>query len=171
MGPRGRIWAAAIGLCGLAALPGTASAATAGATASVVTLRPLSLVKTDDLEFGTVVSSATAGTVTINASTDARSVAGGVVGATGATPSAAHFTAAGVVNLVALIALPASITLTRAGGTETMTVTSISSNGGTLRAFPGTATIDVAVGGTLNVAANQAPGSYAGTFTVNVLYF
>jgi len=93
------------------------------------------------------------------------------VTAAGGTPVAAHFTAAGVINAIALIALPGSIVLTRGGGTETMTVTSISSNGPTLRLFPGTATLDVAVGGTLNVAANQVAGAYSGTFTVNVSYF
>ena len=155
----------------LAFAPGHAEAATATANATVVTLRPLAIVKTADLEFGTLVPSNVLGSATINASTDARSTAGGVIGAAGATPSAAHFTAAGLVGAVALIALPSSITLTRISGTETMTVTSLSSNGATLRVFPGTATIDVAVGGTLGVAANQVPGDYTGTFTVTVLYF
>ncbi len=153
------------------AVPGASLAASGSGVASAVTLRPLSVVKTDDLEFGTLVASPVAGTATINATTDARSTAGGVLAATGALPSAAHFTAAGVSGAVALIALPGSIVLTRGGGTETMTVTAISSNGPTLRLFPGTATIDVAVGGTLNVAANQVAGAYSGTFTVNVLYF
>lgn len=147
-----------------------AVAATAGGEGSATLVSPLSVVKTADLDFGVLIASGTAGTATINASTEARTVAGGVT-AGGGTPNAAHFTAAGQIGALALIALPASITLTRSGGTQTMTVTSISSNGATLRIFPGTATIDVAIGGTLNVAANQAQGSYAGTFTVNVLYF
>ena len=159
--------AAALGAacCAPAAIAGTGSG-----TATVTTVRPLSVVKTDDLDFGKLIASATAGTATINASTDARTTSGGVTAA-GGTPFAAHFTAAGVINAIALIALPGSIVLTRGGGTETMTVTSISSNGPTLRLFPGTATLDVAVGGTLNVAANQVAGNYSGTFTVNVTYF
>jgi len=84
---------------------------------------------------------------------------------------AAHFTAAGRIGALALISLPGSIVLTRGGGTQTMTVSSISSNGATLRLFPGSATLDVAVGGTLNVGANQVPGVYAGTFAVDVFYF
>jgi Domain of unknown function (DUF4402) len=157
--------------CVFAALtPGTAFAATSNAQATAVTLRPLSLVKTADLEFGSLIPSATAGTAIINASTDTRSVAGGVIGAGGATPKAAHFTAAGVFNVIALITLPGSITLTRGGGTETMTVDTITSNGPTLRLFPGSATIDVSVGGRLNVGANQVAGSYSGTFNVTVIY-
>ena len=166
---RGTIIAiAALAAFGLAP---SAYAATGTAPAYAVTLRALSVVKTDDLEFGTLVAAGTAGTATINPNTDARSVTGGTIGATGAVPSAAHFTAAGVAGAIALIALPGSITLTRISGTETMSVTGISSNGPTLRTFPGTPTIDVAVGGTLNVAASQVAGDYAGTFTVNILYF
>lgn len=145
-------------------------AAVGSAIGTATTVAPLSVVRTDDLDFGTLIASGTAGTATVNASTDARTTAGGTTAA-GGSPMAAHFTAAGRIGAVALIALPGSITLTRVAGTETMTVTSISSNGPTLRLFPGTATIDVAVGGTLNVAANQANGTYTGTFTVNVIYF
>jgi hypothetical protein len=153
-------------LCGASG----ASAATASATATGTLVSPLAVVKTDDLDFGGVIPSATAGTATINPSTDARTTSGGVAPA-GGSPSAAHFTAAGRIGAIALISLPASITLIRSGGAETMTVTGISTAGGTLRLFPGAGTIDVAVGGTLNVAANQVGGTYAGTFTVNILYF
>jgi hypothetical protein len=147
-----------------------ALAGTGSGTGAATLVAPLSVVKTDDLDFGGLISAATAGTATINASTDARTTAGGVTPA-GGSPTAAHFTAAGRIGAIALISLPAGITLTRGGGSETMTVSSISSNGATLRLFPGTGTIDVAVGGTLNVAANQVAGSYVGTFTVNILYF
>jgi hypothetical protein len=160
-------------LATLLAMASSSTAAVAGvgsAIGTATTVAPLSVVKTDDLDFGTLVASGTAGTATINASTDARTTSGGTTAA-GGTPMAAHFTAAGRIGALALISLPGSITLTRVAGTETMTVGSISSNGPTLRVFPGTATIDVAVGGTLNVAANQVNGTYTGTFTVNVLYF
>lgn len=150
------------------ASPARAAPAAGMGTATLVA--PLSVVRTDDLDFGVLIAGATAGTATINASTDARTTSGGaVVG--GGSPTAAHFVAAGRIGALALISLPSSIVLTRGGGPETMTVSSISSNGPTLRLFPGTATIDVAVGGTLNVAANQATGIYAGTFIVNVFYF
>jgi len=159
-----------LGLAITALTPTMANAATANGTAKVTTLRPLTLVRTSDLEFGSLAPSATAGTATIDATTGARSLSGGVVGAAGATPGPARFTASGIVGLIALVTLPTSITLTRGGGTETMTVTNITTNGGTTRLFPATPTIDIAVGGRLNVGAGQRDGSYAGTFTVTVLY-
>lgn len=107
-----------------------ASAATGSGMSTATLVTPLSVVKTDDLNFGDLVAPATAGTATINASTDARSTANRVTPA-GVMPKAAHFTAAGHVGAIALIALPTSISLTRSGGTETMTVSSISSNAAT----------------------------------------
>ena len=163
-----------VALAAAVALFGETNAAYAAATpaiATVTTVRPLSLVKTDDLEFGTLIASSVAGTATINPNTDARTTAGGVIGAPGATPSAAHFTAAGLVNSIALITLPASVTLTRVSGTETMAVTAITSNGALVRVLPNPATIDIAVGGTLAVGVNQVPGSYTGSFNITVLYF
>lgn len=147
-----------------------ALAGTAGGLGTATLVAPLSVVRTDDLDFGVLIAGPTAGAATVNASTDARTTSGGTTAA-GGSPMAAHFTAAGRIGALALISLPGSILLTRGGGTETMTVSSISSNGPTFRLFPGIATIDVAVGGTLNVAANQAAGVYAGTFVVNVFYF
>lgn len=152
----------------LLAAPGTALAATATTNATVVTIRPMTLVKTDDLDFGSLIASGSAGTVVINASTDVRTTTGGVTVA-GGTPAAARFTGTGVLNLAAFITLPSSITLTRSGGTETMTVGSVTTNGGTTRLFIGSA-IDVRVGGTLSVGANQVAGNYVGQFNVTVLY-
>jgi hypothetical protein len=154
----------------LAFAPAVATAATASATASVVTLRPLTLVKTDDLDFGSLIASSTAGTVKIDPSTDARTTAGGVTVAGGA-PSAARFVALGLVNIYSNVTLPTSITLDRTGGGGTMTVNAITTNGPATRLFPGTAILDVRVGGTLNVAANQPAGDYSGQFNVTVVYF
>lgn len=151
-------------------MPTAAQAEVASATATALTLRPLSLVKTADLEFGSLIPSATAGRATIDANTNVRTVTGGVTGATGATPQAAEFTAAGVFGVVALISLPSSFTITRSGGTETMSVTNITTNGGIGRPFLGAGTIDIRIGGRLNVGANQAPGVYSGTFSLTVNY-
>jgi hypothetical protein len=155
---------------GLAFTPAVAMAATATATATVVTLRPLTLVKTDDLDFGSLIASTAPGTVKIDSTTDVRTTVGGVSVA-GGTPSAAHFAAAGVIGLISSVTLPTSIMLTRTGGTETMTVGTITSNGPTLRLFPGNGVLNLSVGGTLNVGANQAAGAYAGQFDVTVFYF
>ncbi|MDB5702560.1 MAG: hypothetical protein JWL66_2759 [Sphingomonadales bacterium] len=144
-----------------------AMAKTATATATVVTIRPMTLVKTSDLDFGALIPSASAGTVVIDPTSGGRTTTGGVSAAGGA-PSAARFTGTGILNLAAFITLPTSITLTN-GGAGTMTVSNITTNGGTTRLFTGAA-IDVRVGGTLGVAANQAVGDYVGQFNVTVFY-
>lgn len=148
----------------------SAHAGTQTGSALASTVSPATLTRTADLDFGTLIGSATAGTAVINPNTDARSVTGGVV-AFGGTPSAAHFTAVGRVGLIALITLPTTITLTHSSGVGTMTVNNVTTNGGTTRLFPLTATIDVAVGGTLNIAGNQKDGAYSGTFNVTAIYF
>lgn len=145
-------------------------AANGSATATVVTVRPLTLVKTDDLNFGSLIPSGSAGTVKIDPTTDARTSTGGVTIAGGA-PSAAKFVALGLINIYSNVTLPASITLNRTGGGAAMLVNAITTNGPATRLFAGTSILDVRVGGTLNVAANQQAGDYAGQFAVTVIYF
>ncbi len=55
-----------------------AHAADTNVTANAAIVRPNSLIKTDDLDFGTMVSGTTGGTVSINAVTGARTTTGGV---------------------------------------------------------------------------------------------
>ncbi len=126
------------------------------------------MVKTQDLDFGSLIASPTAGTVIIDPYSDARTTTGGVTLA-GGSPSAARFSAAGVLNILGLITLPTSIALTGSGG-GTMTISAVTTNGPTTRLFSGTAILDVRVGGTLNVKANQTVGDYTGTFQVTVVY-
>ena len=62
-----------------AALTGpSASATETTGTANAAVVRPNTLIKTDDLDFGTIVSGTTGGTVTVNPATNARGSAGGV---------------------------------------------------------------------------------------------
>ena len=58
----------------MAATP--AFAATRAARAEAVALKPLSIVNRTDLEFGTLISSPVAGTVSINPTNDARTTTG-----------------------------------------------------------------------------------------------
>jgi len=62
------------------------------------------------------------------------------------------------------------ITVKRVGGTQTMTVSNWTLDGNSNRKVPLSQTIDFAVGATLTVGANQAPGVYTGTFSVTVQY-
>ena len=150
------------------ALP--AHAAGANGTAAAVTLRPLSIVNTEDLDFGTLLRGTAAGTVVIDPNTDGRTVTGGVVAA-GGTPNAAQFyTYGGPLQYVQVTrgALP---TLNRIGGGASMNVTQLTLNGPTTRFLSSAGLLDLRVGGTLAVGANQQEGDYAGTFQITVTYF
>lgn len=151
-----------------AAHPALAATASAGTEAVIVT--PGSLVKTEDLVFGQIIPSTTAGTVTIAAATGNRTSTGG------ATPvnagfQRAEFVGMSYIGIVALVTLPsATTTLNRVGGGASMTATLAVEGGTGLRWFTGTGVQTFRVGGTLGVGANQAVGQYAGTFTLRVDY-
>lgn len=163
-----RIAATLSALAALAA--GTAAeAASRNALGRARTLRPIVLANTRALDFGTMIAGATAGTVTINPNTDARTRTGGIVLA-GGSPAAARFTATGTPGVNALITVGAAPVLVRAGGSETMTVNNMTLNGGRTRRIPASGTLDVRVGARLNVAANQRDGLYSGSFNVTVDY-
>ena len=169
-------WAAAASLT-----PATAFAnqnATTNASAQAAIIRPLGLVNTHKLDFGTIVPGNTAGTVVI-APDGTRTRTGGAVLA-GGTPAAAQFYAFSQRNTTASLWVSANtITLTRAGG-GTMTVNTFTISSTPPSAISTTHTtftlntpngiFPFTIGGTLHVGVHQAPGTYTGTFTVNIQY-
>jgi Domain of unknown function (DUF4402) len=159
----------ALCLCALGTSAG-AQAATQTGTAKAITLKPLSIVKLRDLDFGTLASGTTAGTVIINPNTDARTTSGGALAA-GGTPQAAQFYTYATGNILLIITLGAPPTLARSGGGATMTMSNLTLNGPTIRLLPPAGIIDLRVGGTLAVGASQLDGTYAGNFDVTVTYF
>jgi len=160
--------AAALLFAAPAQLRAAPAAATSGADAIV--LKPLTLLKVEDMDFGALFPSAAAGTATIDPYTGAVSVAGGVTLGPGPT-TAALFTGAGTRRAPVIIRLPKNpITLTRTGGTETMTVSNWTLDGNSTRLINAFEAFEFRVGGQLNVAANQADGTYVGSFDVTVVY-
>ena len=150
--------------------PVFAADAVVDAEADVIVLRPLTLLKVEDLDFGTLIPSAAAGTATLNPISGSVTTAGGVSAASGAV-SAARFTGAGTRRRPVIIRIPRDpITLTRVSGTETMTVSNWTLDGNTTRLINPYQAYEFRVGGRLNVGANQAPGTYVGTFDVTVHY-
>jgi Mat/Ecp fimbriae major subunit len=155
-----------------------AQAATAPTTSRARVNRPITLTNSRDLNFGTVIRGATAGTVTLNARTGARTSTGGVVLAgTGFTTAA--FAGSGTKARIVTVSLGAtSITLTNGSGPGTMTVNTfrVSANGAAVQTLPRNHTIPAsgamtyAIGGRLNVAANQADGDYTGTIALTMNY-
>jgi hypothetical protein len=153
------------------AFAGTVQAQTATATsdAAAVIIAPLSITNTGGLHFGTIMRSATAGDVSI-ATDGTRSSSGGVtLSALAPLHSVATFDLEGESGNDVIITLPASATISN--GTQTMTVDNFVSDPDDANPVTlGGAAIELSVGATLNVAANQASGAYTGTFDVRVDY-
>ena len=145
-------------------------AAPTPAQATGTLLFPLEIVKNRDLDFGNVGTTAAAGTVVINPETDTISSTGGA-SLLGGTPHAAQFTGAAKGNNVVIIRIPKQpVTLTRVGGTQTMIADNFTLQGLDKRAVAARVAFDFKVGATLNVKANQAEGTYVGTFDVSIQY-
>jgi hypothetical protein len=159
-----------------AALCAPAYAADTNVTANAAVVRPNSLIKTDDLNFGTLISGATVGTVSVNAVTGARTATGGVT-PVGTASQRAIFQGTGGILLIT-VSGSTSVTLARiGGGAPSMTaslVRAASTSGGGIALLGGTllpsGVQTYFIGGTLTVPANQAPGDYSGTFTLTVNY-
>ena len=132
-------------------------------------LHPLELIKQADLNFG-YVGAVGAGTVVIDPTTGTTTATGGTL-LLGGTPHPAWFTGAAQSSSVVIIRVPKQpITVTRVGGTETMTVRDFTLEGLDKRAVAARVKFDFRVGATLVVPANQAEGLYTGTFDVTVQY-
>jgi hypothetical protein len=142
------------------------------ADAGAIVLRPLSLLKKNDMNFGALATSPAAGTATLNPVTGVVTTAGGVTAlAIGTAPSPATFLGAGSKNAPYQIRLPKTpITLTRVGGTETMTVSNWTTDGPTNRNIGANNAFQFNVGAQVAVGANQIGGTYVGTFDVTVHY-
>lgn len=153
----------------LAGIPGAALAQSSAGRAEATVVRPLSLLKTDDLRFGSLIAGPAAGGAVISQTSGARTVTGGVTGAPGDF-GPASFVAAGLANVIAIISVSNGTTITRAGGGASMTVTDITTNRAAISVLPTGGALGINVGGRLVVGANQMPGDYAGSFTLTVIY-
>ena len=157
-------------LCASVPLPALAVPASSNSGGSVMLLRPLTLVKRDDLEFGIVVSNGVAGTVVLDPVNNSIATTGGVTAA-GGLRHAARFTGAASGGPVVNIRVPNQpVMLTRVGGTETVTLSNFTLDGPDKRTMAAAGSFDFAVGGQLALGTNQVAGTYLGTFVVTVQY-
>lgn len=140
-----------------------AHAATESATASAKILRDITITKTSDLQFGSIVSTTSAATVTVTTG-GARTCSGGLVCV--GTPTAAAFNVQGSEGAVVSFTGPASVTLNGSVSGSMTAALNYSSNSQTL----GATGANFQVGGVLNVGASQAAGDYTGTFNVTANY-
>lgn len=170
----------------LAALAATAAfASPAGAQITTATeqaeargtvLLPLTLTRDQDLDFGTVLASPTAGWVAVDADDGSRTADGVGVTLVALNPGQrGQFTGFGTVGQTVLLTLtpPVGSVLVGPGGV-TIDVSSfdLDTVGGltdTRIIGPG-GTFVVGVGGTFDIAANQANGLYAANFDLTAEY-
>lgn len=141
-----------------------ASSDSGTATVNAEIVSPITISDGTSLDFGRIIGTALGGTVTVNAD-DTRTFSNDDMAVPSTTVSAATFTVTAATGYSYSIAIP-DVNLTGAG--DDMVVEFTSSLGAT---SSGTgASQDLIVGGTLNVNAAQAQGSYSGDVKVTVAY-
>ena len=143
---------------------GSSATATASAFAKVIT--PITITKTADLNFGTIISGP-AGTVTVSPA-GLETASGASIVSPNPNVSAAQFNVTGEPSTAYSISLPSSITISN--GAQTMTVDNFTTNPTPSGLLSGLGAQSLQVGARLSVLANQAVGSYSGTFSVTVAY-
>ena len=145
--------------------------------AEAIVLRPLSFFKVNDLDFGDIIASTTAGTVRLYPD-GSRTRTGGVTLA-GSSGEPARFAGLGSYNREVNISLGANqIWITGPGAQMRVrnfeigsTPTAILSTTPTrFRIATVLGNYNFPVGATLDVNANQAPGDYSGNFTITLNY-
>lgn len=155
----------------LIALPMTSYGADGTGTSTATIVAPITITPVLALAFGKF-SANTGGTVIVNATTAARSVASGtaVLVSQGSTTTAATFDIGGDGTAGFSITLPATpINITHTNTVNTMSVGTFTSNPATSSALVAGAKT-ISVGATLTIASAQLAGAYSGTFTVTVEY-
>ncbi|GAA4765604.1 DUF4402 domain-containing protein [Novosphingobium ginsenosidimutans] len=175
-----------LALAALAANPAQAQRVSASGASTATVVAPLALLVNQSLNFGRVAPGNAAATVTLNPDTQVCTTTGPIVRTGVCQP--AEFSGMGTRRMTVRIQMPSTITLTRVGGTQTMTVNNLvldttpdlqflGGNGNGLgngnrryEIVPTNGIFDFRIGGRLNVGANQLGGVYNGTFVVTVQY-
>lgn len=160
---------AALIAASFAAPAAAATTPSAAANGKALLLIPLTLVKVDDLDFGSIVPSSVSGVVTINATTGARTFAGGVTGVPSAAGKRATFAGAGTPNQQVIVTVNPPANLADAAGDQ-IPVLGLTLDGPAVRTIDSTRAFFVGIGGSLQIAANQPDGDYSATFDVTAFY-
>lgn len=163
-----------LGLVG-ATFPALAQSASTTGTGSITVIRPISLTKTSDMKFGTVVRPPTGSGTVVLTTAGVRSVTGGVGAVTaGDAPVAATFSVAGEGGQSVSITVPATITMI--SGADSLTVTTSNNLTGSpsaqtlSNALGSVGSLAFSIGGSVPISSTQATGAYVGSFTVSAAY-
>lgn len=146
----------------------TAKAQTATGSASVTVLTPISIAAGTALNFGSIVPHLTeTGTATVSTA-GVRTLSTYIKAINTTGVAAATFNVTGIASQAYTITLP-STDVELAKGLDKMIVNGFTSNP-TSGALSSGGAQTISVGAVLNVSADQAPGSYSGTYSVTVAY-
>ncbi len=158
-------------LVAVSAAPGQAAPASASpkSTAEVALIRPLTLQRRADLDFATLAPT-TGGTATIDPTTGAMTMTGGLLHLAG-TPSPARYAGAASRRTVVVIRVPSRpVLIRRVGGTQTLSVSNFTLDSADRRALAQTESFTFAVGARITVPAGTVEGLYTGDIDVTVQY-
>lgn len=147
--------------------------------AEAVIVTRLSLIKTDDLNFGKIIAGTTAGTVTVTPAGNRTATGGTRLAGTGAQPAA--FAGYGFQNQTVSISVNSNTPVVRrVGGSETMRfdtfiigstpTAQLTTAPLAFRIASTTGMFAFPVGATLRVGARQVSGTYTGGFSVTLNY-
>jgi hypothetical protein len=144
-------------------------AASPKAEASVMLIKPLSLVRINDMDFATL-GVTTGGTATIDPIGGTMTVTGGLLHLGGA-PSPARYAGSALKKTVVNIRVPKQpVLIRRMGGSETLSVSNFTLDGQDKRNLADTTYFTFAVGARITVPAGTVEGVYSGDIDVTVQY-
>jgi hypothetical protein len=133
-------------------------------------LIPLTLTKVQDLHFGTIIpSTTTAGFVTINAVSGARTASAGIGLVATDVGQRAQFAGAGSAGQKVFLDLTPPVELANPAG-DKITVIGMTLDGPALRTIAANQSFFAGVGGTIFINANQPEGLYSATYDLTADY-
>ena len=152
------------------AVANVAEAATTGVKIEAIIVAPVDITQTRTLNFGSLTEGGAGGTVVVD-NTDAITPGAGI-NSLGGTIQAGGYKLTGTIGKKVQITAPASTSIT--SGANKMTVNAFTFDGAAGPTFSHTmvAATDTGfrLGGTLNIGAGQAAGTYTGTVTLTAIY-
>lgn len=146
----------------------TVNAATTTTTVDANVVSTINIVAQNGIAFGDIGSSATPGTVSVDAN-GSRTTTGGTTITSSTAGLPAQFEVSGDPNSTYGITLPASVTITSAAG-DTMTVNNFNSTIAANGQLDSGGKQNLSVVATLNVGSFQAFGAYSGAMSATVEY-
>ena len=174
---RFKFYLAALAATTAFAAPAVAAPVTVQATAEAhgLVLQPLTLTKNTDLDFGTVLASGVAGSVTINADSGNRTSSGGVTEVASNAGGRATFVGAGTAGEQVTLTLSpptSNLLVSTTNSSDVILVTNfvLSNSNSNIATIPLSGAFTVGVGGTFAIAASQPNGFYKADFDLTAEY-